>query len=48
MCPASLRQGMITLVLGWLVRVSRLLKGEGRATIPNIKDSQSKSGRCPR
>ena len=43
MWPASFRQGMITLVLGLRGPGLAAREGEGRATIPNIRESQSKT-----
>ena len=48
MWPASLRHGMITLVLGREAWKPGNRCGEGRATIPYISDSQSTPGSRPR
>ena len=47
MCPASLRHGTITLVLGWGERASGNVCGAGRATMPYMSESRSSPGKCP-
>ena len=48
MWPASLRHGITTLTEGAPPSKTRARAGEGRATIPNISESWSTSGRWPR